>query len=46
MPAWNRNNIPQSSTNTKGQITVASSNDAIRRGEANTESASEDAGRE
>ena len=43
MATWNRNGVAQSSTNTKGQITVASSNDAIIRLETNTDSASDDA---
>ena len=43
MATWNRDGVPQSSTNTYGQITVSSSNDAILRLESNTDSASDDA---
>ena len=43
MATWNRDGVPQSSTNTKGQITVASSNDAILRLESDSDSATDDA---
>lgn len=43
MATWNRNGVAQSSTNTYGQITVASNNDTIIRLETNTDSASDDA---
>lgn len=43
MATWNRNGVAQSSTNTYGQITVASNNDTIIRLETNTDSESDDA---